>query len=227
MIPLQTLTNETSAVLLDFDGPVCRLFAGYPAPTIAGEMRNFLQSRSVTVPDRVKQDGPLTLLKWTSEGAPHLLAQVEKMLCSAELEAANSAAPTPGADAVITAAARSGRPVAIVSNNSTGAIARYLESKKISTDVSAIVGRPFGQPDRMKPDAYPLLKALGEVNMPPQAGLLIGDSDTDIQTAKKVGTRSLGYATRPIKFSILTEAGAENVIDDMGALADALESVAR
>lgn len=35
---LGRLLGEVGAVLLDFDGPVCSILAGYPAPQVAAEL---------------------------------------------------------------------------------------------------------------------------------------------------------------------------------------------
>jgi hypothetical protein len=47
---LRQLAERTRVVLLDFDGPVRSIFAGYPALTIAGELRQLLVDQGVTLP---------------------------------------------------------------------------------------------------------------------------------------------------------------------------------
>ncbi len=47
---LGRLLGEVGAVLLDFDGPVCSVFAGYPAPHVAAELAEVLRQRRVDVP---------------------------------------------------------------------------------------------------------------------------------------------------------------------------------
>lgn len=47
---LGRLLDGVGAVLLDFDGPVCSFFAGYPAPQAAGELVDVMRRRGVDVP---------------------------------------------------------------------------------------------------------------------------------------------------------------------------------
>jgi HAD-hyrolase-like len=62
---LARLAAESDAILLDFDGPVCGLFAGYPASRIAGELVGLLQRRGVALPRQLPSEtDPLEVLRW-------------------------------------------------------------------------------------------------------------------------------------------------------------------
>jgi phosphoglycolate phosphatase len=41
---LRALLSTVEAVLFDFDGPVCSVFAGYPAPKVAQQLRLDLEA---------------------------------------------------------------------------------------------------------------------------------------------------------------------------------------
>ncbi|OKJ44696.1 hypothetical protein AMK25_16985 [Micromonospora sp. TSRI0369] len=61
---LGRLLSEVGAVLLDFDGPVCSIFAGYPAPQVAAELVDVLLQRGVDVsPDLASEPEPLEVLR--------------------------------------------------------------------------------------------------------------------------------------------------------------------
>ena len=80
---------------------------------------------------------PLDVLRWVGTlKLPDLMRTVEDALCAAELHAVRSSAPTPYAREVIVAARKVGKPIAIVSNNSAGAV--------IETDGGSMDGRASG-----------------------------------------------------------------------------------
>ena len=55
---LAALLQRTRAILFDFDGPICSVFAGQPAPTVARELREQLAEWGADVPTH---DDPLVL----------------------------------------------------------------------------------------------------------------------------------------------------------------------
>jgi beta-phosphoglucomutase-like phosphatase (HAD superfamily) len=90
--------------------------------------------------------------------------------------------------------------------------------------VDTVVGRAPYRPDAMKPDPHSLLLASSELETPPRYCMLIGDSVTDVQAAKAVGERSIGFANKPGKERALSEAAADVVVTAMAALARPLEA---
>src|ERR1043165_1830612 len=55
-------------VLLDFDGPVCGLFAGRPAPRVAARRGEVLADGGVSVPEALVSLGdPLEVLRWAAD----------------------------------------------------------------------------------------------------------------------------------------------------------------
>ncbi|MDR7323765.1 MULTISPECIES: hypothetical protein [Catenuloplanes] len=107
-IDLTALIAASRVLLLDFDGPVCGLFAGHPAAGIATALRRLLVERGVpVVPD---ESDPMEVLRYAATlGRPALTREVEDALCAAELVAARSAEPTPYARELLVAAHRTGR----------------------------------------------------------------------------------------------------------------------
>ncbi|MGA3523780.1 hypothetical protein [Melissospora conviva] len=88
------LLGEVGAVSLDFDGPVCSVFAGYPAPQVAAELVDMLRRRGVDVPpDLAGEPDPLEVLRGTGAAGNHGVTRaVEDALCEAERRAVETAA---------------------------------------------------------------------------------------------------------------------------------------
>jgi HAD superfamily hydrolase (TIGR01509 family) len=219
------LLRHANAVLLDFDGPVCGVFAGYPAPEVAERLRQLLRAQGITVSPAVEAiEDPMEFLRISPRlGSPRLVDLVEMELRAAELSAVMSAVPSNGSDDFIVAAAATGRHVAIVSNNSAEAIRLYLDIHGLLANISKIVGRKFGRPDLMKPDRAPVVEAMRALDITPERCVLIGDSDADIAAARAARTSSIGVANRPGKREALARAGAGATVADLAELVAVLK----
>ncbi|WP_433211004.1 HAD family hydrolase [Dactylosporangium sp. CS-047395] len=221
---LGSLLARSRAILLDFDGPVCSIFGGYPALQVAAELLNLLEARGVDLADDIQSEtDPMEVLRWSATlGKPELLREVEDGLCRAELLAAKSAIPERYGREVIVAARESGRPVAIVSNNSAGAIEAYLAAHRLAGHIAYVAGRAYARPERMKPNPEPLWRAATALEVEPAACVLIGDSLFDIEGAHAAGVPVIAYANKPPKVQRFTDAGADIVLTSMGDIATAL-----
>ncbi|MGC5050095.1 HAD family hydrolase [Micromonospora sp. DT48] len=221
---LGRLLGEVGAVLLDFDGPVCSIFAGYPAPQVAAELVDVLRRCGVDVPpDLASEPDPLEVLRRTGAAGDHGVTRaVEDVLCAAECRAVQTAEPTPYGREVIVAARQAGMPVAAVSNNSAGAVTAYLAAHRLAEHVSPVVGRAYAEPGRMKPNPEPILQAVRSLGEPPARCVLIGDSLSDIEGARAAGVAVIGYANRPAKVDAFRLAGADAVVTSMGEIAAVL-----
>ncbi|WFE57321.1 HAD family hydrolase [Micromonospora sp. WMMD712] len=219
---LASLVGRARVLLLDFDGPVCAVFARHPASAVADELRRLLAGRGVPLPPGIRHEpDPLAVLRFTATlGRPAVVRLVDEALTRAEVTAARTAAPTPYGREAIVAAHRAGRRVAVVSNNSAACVRAYLDARGLTSYVHPVVGRPEGAPGRMKPDPYPVLAALREWDAEPADCVLVGDSATDVEAAHAAGVAAIGYANKPGKRARLATADA--TIDSMAELVAAL-----
>ncbi|HEX2808805.1 MAG TPA: hypothetical protein VHN80_21790, partial [Kineosporiaceae bacterium] len=89
------LLEDAEAVLLDFDGPVCSMFAGYPAAGVAEQLRELITSSGADPGEAISRTGdPLTVLRLAADQHPSLLATVDDALTRAERVAARTARST-------------------------------------------------------------------------------------------------------------------------------------
>lgn len=218
---LAELLHGARVVLLDFDGPVAHLFAGYPAPDIADAVRQFATVRGIDLAE-VRTDDPLVLLRAAYRHSPESGRDVEAHVIEHETRAAAVAEPTPGAHELIRTATSTGRRVLLVSNNSERAIRTYIARHDLTDQVQHIIGRPFGNPDQMKPDAHLLNAALDITRAAPADAVFVGDSITDAIAGNAAGVPCIGYAKQPERAEGLADADALVVVDDMHTLAMAL-----
>jgi HAD superfamily hydrolase (TIGR01509 family) len=221
---LPTVLANARVIFFDFDGPVCDVFAGLPAPQVAKQLTALLSSQDAAAGAKASEtDDPIEVLRIAHEANAESGQEVEQALTAAEVEAvAVAGPPTPGAVEALQAAHAAGRAVAVVSNNSAECVQRFVELHGLGDYVAKIVGRPTGQPHLMKPNPFPLITAAERMHMDVTNCTLIGDSLTDIQAAHAAGTTVIGYANKPHKADLFAEAQADAITDDMHAIADAL-----
>ncbi|BCJ45025.1 hydrolase [Actinoplanes ianthinogenes] len=227
---LTDLVTSADCLLIDFDGPICSVFAGYPARPIAEEMRALAQKLGGADLARPFADlpfDPLEILVAVAAVADeNLLREVSDTCRDAEVKAVASATPTPGAADVLRAAHAAGRSVAIVSNNSGAAIEAYLHRHDLLRCIDGIAARYDGMDPRLlKPNPYLVERGPTTARASRDAAVFIGESVTDIHAGQAAGIPTVGYANKPGKHQRLTEAGADVVIDSMHAISDALHSL--
>ncbi|MEV0803452.1 HAD family phosphatase [Kribbella sp. NPDC050281] len=212
--------RSTQAVLLDFDGPVCSVFAGYPAPQIADELRALIRDAIGDLPDEITDaNGPHEVLGASASLGNDVWQRVEEALQVAEVKAVESATPTPGVAEFLEICRSAKRPVAIVSNNCEASVHKYLEQAGIADHIRHIEARDPVHVERMKPSPFLVDRAAAALSVSPGRCVLIGDQPSDVAAAIAAGTRSIGYANKPGKAGDLAQAGADSVIGDMNDVA--------
>ncbi|MFI1483295.1 HAD family hydrolase [Streptomyces sp. NPDC020747] len=217
---LQEVIRRARFVLFDFDGPICRLFAGHSAETMAKDLVEWLERQGLrgllTEEERVHPD-PMAVLYAVNRRHPHsdLVVELEERLTQLELKAAPSAWPTEFADPLIRTWSAVGARLAIATNNSARTVASYLESRGlIGCFAPNIYGRTK-ELHRLKPDPYCLVRALKAMGAAPHDALMIGDTPTDFHAARQAGVPLLGYARDAERERELRSTGAEVVVSSL------------
>jgi phosphoglycolate phosphatase len=197
--------------------------AGVPPAEVAARLRSVLDRRGVAIPPEVATAGdPFDVLRHASTLGADLAAAVHSALVDEELAAVTNAAPTDHAVDVLQACRNSRRSVAIVSNNSTTAVTAYVEERGLSLVVDVIIGRNQHDAALLKPAPHLVAAALRALGASAAEAIVVGDSPSDIEAARAMATRSIGYANKPGKAARLRAAGADAVIETMETLARAM-----
>ncbi|GGJ44976.1 HAD family hydrolase [Streptomyces brasiliensis] len=220
---LRGLTDRAQVVLWDFDGPICRLFAGHSADLVAGELVEWLEGRGLhgllTEAERESLD-PHIVLRAVDRRHPgsDLVAVLEERLTQEELRAASTAMPTAYADPLIRTWRAVGARLAIATNNSPRVVRAYLASRGLTECFAPHIYGRTQQLHHLKPDPHCLNRALNAMGAAPSAALMIGDSPSDLEAAVEARVPFLGYARNERKAKLLREAGAEVVVGSLEPL---------
>jgi beta-phosphoglucomutase-like phosphatase (HAD superfamily) len=223
---LSALLARTRHVLLDFDGPVCGVFASITSTAVASRLSKILTGAGITPPAEVTDtDDPFNILRYALAYVPELAATVETAFRTEEVAAAATAAPTPRAIDTIHACHDTGRTVAIVRNNSDDAVHAYLTAHRLADQIDYISARTPADAARLKPHPHLVTQATHALHAEPAMCVLIGDSLTDIHAAHAAGVPAIGYANKASKPPRFADTGAVAVITRMIDLTTALRSV--
>ncbi|MFE9678542.1 HAD family hydrolase [Streptomyces sp. NPDC006259] len=231
-VALGALLAPARVVLWDFDGPICRLFAGHSAERVALGLVEWLEVRGLrgllTDGERESPD-PHAVLRAVDLRHPgsDLVAELEERLTQEELKAAASAMPTAWADPLIRTLTAVGRRLAVTTNNSPRVVTRYLTSRGLT---SCFLPHVYGRTrdlHLLKPDPDCLNRALRAMGTAPSAALMIGDAPSDCLAARRAGAPFLGYARNKRKEELLRDAGATHVVNSLEPVLAAVRSRAR
>ncbi len=226
---LASLVASARYVLWDLDGPICRLFAGYPAHQIAGQLVEEIDQLGMggllTEQERSGND-PHDALRGVHERRPgsDLVLELEEWLTRRELQAVPKAMPTPHADPLIRTWSTLDVRFAITTNNAALAAVAYVESRGLADCFPHVYGRTPNL-DLMKPSPHCLEEAIKAMGAAPSATLMIGDAATDLVAAQRAGVSFLGYARNADKERILRDAGADVVVGSLKQVLDVLRPV--
>ncbi|KOX31005.1 HAD family hydrolase [Streptomyces sp. NRRL F-4707] len=217
---LRDLVVGARVVLWDFDGPICRLFAGYAADRVARELVDWLETQGLkdllTREEQVHPD-PHVLLGAVdrSRRQSDLVAEFEERLTREELRAVPTAWPTAYADPLIRTWSALGVGLAVTTNNSPRAVSEYLENRGL---LGCFAPHIYGRTQnlhRLKPDPSCLNRALSATGVAPERALMVGDSPSDLTAARRAGVPFLGYGHNERKVKALKQAGADTVVDSL------------
>ena len=164
---LGAIIARTRYLLLDFDGPICSIYAGLPAPTVAEKLRQLFPGE---LPDEIANTpDPIEVFTYSATVSDEMAARVEAEMADLEVAAVPTADPTPYVHEVIASARESGRIVGVVSNNSPRAVNAYLDRHSLSGGIRLVVARTSHDPALLKPSPHLINEAVRGLDADPAA----------------------------------------------------------
>ncbi len=210
--------SHYAAVILDFDGPMCHVFAGYPAATVADELRQLLTGLGWPGEALPTTSDPMRFLPEVHRCSPVDFATVEARLAAAELEAVESAPETDGLGGLLHHLDCAGVSIAVASNNHGSAIERWLDRSGYADLIRHVAGRQPQNPGLMKPNPYVLIQATHDLDLSPARCCYVGDSVTDVHAADAARMPFVAMANKPHKHQLFTDHGCRVVVSKLSQL---------
>ncbi|MGV9642809.1 HAD family hydrolase [Streptomyces sp. NPDC003514] len=226
---LTALVERARVVVWDFDGPICRLFAGHKAEGVARDLVSWLEGRGLhSLLDEAERESldPHVVLRAVNRRHPgsDLVAELEERLTQEELRAAASAMPTAYADVLIHTWAEIGARLAVATNNAPRVVRTYLTDRRLLHRFQPHIYGRTQDLQYLKPHPHYLNRALSAMGAAPGSALFIGDTPTDWQAAAEAGVPFLGYARTEEKEKLLCRAGADHVVTDLNEVLRAVRA---
>lgn len=216
---MRELLQEKDHVFLDFDGPVCDVFARLAASEVADRLKRLV---TPDLPAEVSASAdPFDVLRYAASCGPNAAHVVERQLSRFEVEAVSQISPAPGVVEVLREWAAQGFTVTIVSNNSVDAVRSFLTLHELTGHVRRISARTTSDPARLKPHPALLDAAVKALGTSPRQCVMIGDSAADVLAARAAGVASIALATTPVKRRTLAALDPDALVDALADLCSA------
>ncbi|WP_298885802.1 HAD hydrolase-like protein [uncultured Serinicoccus sp.] len=215
------LVEDARTLLVDFDGPLARLFPGSSWAELGDRVR--AETHRLGGPELAQRlEGEadhVQCLRLVGEHAPRLLAPLEELVTELELDAASRVSPRPGALALIDRTLERGGSLAVVTNNTPDVVARVLDRARPGTGGRLhVVGRSAGRVSDLKPEPDLLLRALRLLDARSEGAVFLGDSVTDVQAGRSAGVPVVGVAEDEGRRQELLAEGAVGAVEGVGDL---------
>ncbi|OXM55700.1 HAD family hydrolase [Amycolatopsis alba] len=215
MTGVEELLREKDHVFLDFDGPVCDVFAKLTASEVADRLKRLV---GPDLPAEVSASAdPFDVLRYAASCGPNTAHVVERQFSRFEGEAVAQVSPAPGVEEVLRGWVAKGYTVTIVSNNSVDAIRSFLTLHELTGQVRRISARTTSDPAHLKPHPTLLDAAVKALGTSPRQCVMVGDSAADVLAARAAGVASIALATTPAKRRTLAALDPDALVS---ALAD-------
>ncbi|QHC29340.1 SAV_2336 N-terminal domain-related protein [Streptomyces sp. HF10] len=220
-------------VLIGFDGPLTRLFAAHRARTaVLALLEVVAENRD---PESALAGLPLSAATWSTARSPFphpldllrafardpLGPLLRDRLEELELAAVPDAPMTHRSLALVRALHRSGRRVSVVSDVSSRAVQRGVQSYRLP--LAGVHGRREDL-GLLTPDPHCLLRALEHLGTPARTGVLLGSSVAELTAAQRLGLPFIGFAPATDARQLFHDAGAEAVVSTLEPLLEAVHA---
>ncbi|WP_299520790.1 HAD family phosphatase [uncultured Serinicoccus sp.] len=218
------LVEDARTLLVDFDGPLARLFPGASWAELGERVRaEAHRLGGAELAQRLEGEADhVQCLRLVDEQSPRLLAPLEELVTELELDAASRVSPRPGALALIDRTLERGASFAVVTNNTPEVVSRVLDRARPGTSGRLhVVGRSAGHVRDLKPEPDLLLRAMRLLGARPEESVFLGDSVTDVQAGQASGVPVVGVAEEESRRQELLAAGAVGAVAGVDALVPA------
>jgi len=210
--------------LFDFDNTLAALEKQVDWAASRRELEAFLRSQGIAealfneFPSRnLPLYNALLTRLFGSRDRAALMRRASAIIESYELRGVGDATPLPGAIELLLALRVRDKRIAIVTSNSSRTVSIWLARHHLNAYIGAIVGRDSLLP--LKPSPEMLRRAFELCDGVAPEAVLVGDSETDLQAARRTNVGFFGVAANSDARTRLEALGAREVFPSPADLA--------
>ncbi|HTE83365.1 MAG TPA: hypothetical protein VK821_01370 [Dehalococcoidia bacterium] len=191
---LDGILRRARHLLLDFNGPVCTLYAHQPEHLAADHLRAILAEHAAEIPENIATTSdPLTVLAYAAATSPELAGRAEAELTRYELSAVATAQPIASSHDLISSARESHRTITVISSCSAQAVRAYLDRASLDEQVGLVIGRKEQDPDSAT--EHDLIdRALTALNADLATCVVVAESQDILDSASAHSIATIAYA---------------------------------
>lgn len=197
------------AIILDFDGTVCRLFYNYNLNSIKAKLMNLLNKYKIEFTMQNDVFDAFEIIYNSNLGRQkknYLLKKANNLIERAEIDAINTGKEVKGFSNYLKWIDKKNY-LAIVTNNSEECVKEFFKKYYGKIDY-VVIGRNCYRPDLLKPHPYMLDKMCKILHLTKNDIVFVGDSARDYKCAREFGCDFIGMAPtqkKKEKLQILNE----------------------
>ena len=185
-------------IAFDFDGTIQHLFNkdtySFLIDSLSQTLKDYNYNISLTLANNYN-----SIFEKISKGADetnknNLLVLAHDCVTNYEVDAFKNGKPINGVISTISSLIAEGNQVAIVSNNSTIVLRKFVEMH-FHNDCIYTIGRDEDTINKLKPNPFFLQKLVELYNCKPEKLVFIGDSMADYHCAKETGCKFIAFSS--------------------------------
>jgi len=156
-----------------------------------------------------------------SERVKRTMQRINEALNSVELLSLDSVEAVPGAQEALKLIKARGIRIGIATRAGRPYAERSLEAADLSGYVDALLARD--EVEHPKPDPRHLLQLVGSLGVSQESTLYVGDTTTDLTTARAAGIEFVAFAGDGDWVARLREAGCDSFISDIREIVEVID----
>lgn len=185
------------AVVLDFDGTICRLFENYDLQTVSNKLHKRLVKYGVDFEESLDCFKVFDVIKGQISDhnqREQAMIAANEIIQYAECEAVNTAIEIPGITEFLDYCRRNQIKIGVATNNSPDCIYRYLETRRLNNHIP-VYGRDAFCLDNLKPNPWSLNNVIRDLEISKEQVLFLGDNPTDLLCSLSAGVDFIAIAS--------------------------------
>lgn len=188
---------KKKAIVLDFDGTICRLFENYDLQAVSNHLRDSLVKYGVNFEETQDCFNVFDVIKsqvTDSEQRKQAMIAADEILQFAECQAVNTAVEISGIKEFLDYCKRNQILFGVATNNSPQCIRQYLKMRELNIYIPVYGRNPLCL-EYLKPNPWSLNNVIKDLGVSKEQVLFLGDNPTDLECSLSAGVDFIAIAS--------------------------------
>lgn len=219
-------TQDVQAIVFDLDGTLVQSTINYQK--MVSGVTEILKTKGIEVDPSQRRiweiiqrsEEVLREMGRSASEMEELLPKINAHLNAVELENVDKVTPIEGARQTLESLKAEGIKIGIATRSCNAFAKEALRRTGMENYVDVVLARD--DTPHPKPDARHLIQVIEALRTPLNKAVFIGDTTTDLKTAREAGVTFIGCPSRPEWAERFRQEGCENLIESLRQLPDFL-----